>query len=86
MNAIISVILAVLPALRDYFTKNKGLNTVSGGLLGAFGVLAAQALQNQGTVDAVVTTLQNQGELGVIVGGVIVALRVFVAYMDANKK
>lgn len=85
MNAIISILIAVIPLLRDYLTKNSGLNTVTGGVLGAFGVLLVQGLeQNQGSIDQIVTYLSNQGQYGVFVAAGIVALRAAVFFLRAK--
>lgn len=82
MNGVLAVLAAIIPMLRDYFTKNAGLNTVSGGFLGAFMVII---LQNQGQIDQIITWLQNQGEYGIIAGAFVAGLRVaLVAYRAAK--
>jgi hypothetical protein len=84
VGAAINVFVTVLPMLKDYFTKNKGLNTVSGGFLGAFGVLVMQGMQS-GNFDLAVSWVQNQGETGVIVGCMLVGLRTAVFAYNAIK-
>lgn len=87
MGNIITIIVTVLPLLRDYFTKNKGLNTVSGGVFGAFGVILVQALeQNTASVDQLITYVSNQGTYGIYAAAVVVALRTGVYFLAASKK
>lgn len=77
--------IGIIAQLLAYFSKNKGLNTVSGGVLGAFGVLAVQAVErNQGSIDQVVTYLSNQGDIGLTVAAVIVGLRAVVYFLRAK--
>jgi hypothetical protein len=81
MGAFVPLIMALV----QYFTKNGGLNTVSGGFLGAFGALFGVALAQTSEVDQIITWLQNQGEYGLIAGAVVAGLRVaLVAYRSAK--
>jgi hypothetical protein len=82
--AVFNLLITLLPLLKEYFTKNKGLNTVTGGFMGAFGVLLIQAIQG-GEYDQFVAWLQSQGETGLLVGAVVAALRTLVLVYAASK-
>lgn len=73
-------------ALWAYFTKNGGLNTVSGGVLGSLITLLAMGLQKTATVDQLITWLQNQGEYGLLGGAIVAGLRCSVLVYKASRK
>jgi hypothetical protein len=85
MSGLFNLLAAVGPQLFQYFTKNKGLNTVSGGVLGSFLTLLVLAFQQEGTINQIITFLQNQGEAGLIGGAVVAGLRVAVMAYAASK-
>lgn len=82
MGNVLGLVITALPLLRDYFTKNKSLNTVTGGFLGAFAVIL---MQNAESVDQMISALQNQGQYGLIAGAVIAGLRTAVFVLNASK-
>lgn len=82
---IVTIALTVLTLLKNYFTKNAGMNSVTSGATGAFGALALLAYQNTGNIDAVITFLSNHGQTGLIVAGVIAALRTFIFAVAPTK-
>ena len=82
MSPIINLGIAVV----TYFSKNGGLNTISGGFLGAFGALFGVALTQTSEIDQLITWVMNQGENGLIAGSIIAAARVGLATYRAAKK
>lgn len=76
----------MLPALIAYFTKNAGLNTVTGSLLTAVGTILLQAIgHNQDNIDQLITWFSNQGEYGLYAAAGIVALRAAVFFLRGSK-
>lgn len=75
----------MLTALLAYFTKNAGLNTVTGSVLTAIATLAFQALgHNQDNIDQLITWFSNQGEYGLYAAAGIVGLRAAVFFLRAR--
>lgn len=84
MNAFFTIAAAVGPQLYAYFTKNKGLNTVSGAAGGSLLTLVVLGMQTAG-YDQLITFLQNYGESGLIAAAVMAGLRVAVQVYKASK-
>ncbi|MGG7581693.1 hypothetical protein [Rhizobium sp. Nf11,1] len=84
MNALISLLTALLPQLLQYFTKNKGLNTVTGAAGGSLLTLVVLGMQTAG-YDQLITFLQNYGESGLIAAAFMAGLRVAVQVYKAAK-
>jgi hypothetical protein len=74
----------VLIKLYEYFTKNAGLNTVTGAAGGSLLTLVLLGMQTA-TYDQMIAFLQNNGEYGIIAGAVFAALRMFVVVYVASK-
>ncbi len=87
MNGILGLLALLGPQLWRYFTKNKGLNTATGGLVGGLLAITLQGfLQNEGSIDGAITWLQNQGEYGLIAGAAVAGLRTAVYVWQASRK
>lgn len=84
MNTVISLIAAVGPQLVQYFTKNKGLNTVTGAAGGSLLTLVVLGMQTAG-YDQLITFLQNYGESGLVAAAFMAGLRLAVQVYQASK-
>ncbi|TBG37171.1 hypothetical protein ELG77_09060 [Rhizobium leguminosarum] len=82
MNAVVSLLTILLPQLYQYFTKNKGLNTVTGAAGGSLLTLLLIGMQN-GYYDQAITFLQNNWEYGGYATAVMVGLRAAVQAYSA---
>lgn len=83
---IVSLLLAALPLLKQYFTKNAGMNSVTSGAVGVFGTLAVLASQNTANIDQAITFFSNYGKTGLYVAGAIAALRTFIFIVSPADK
>jgi len=61
MNALASLLAVILPQLIQYFTKNDGLNTVTGAAGGSLLTLVLLGMEPSG-FDQIITFLQNYSE------------------------
>lgn len=82
MNAVASILTILLPQLIQYFTKNKGLNTVTGAAGGSVLTLLLIGMQN-GLYDQAITFFQNNWEYGGYATAVMVGLRAAVQAYSA---
>ncbi|MBR2691765.1 MAG: hypothetical protein IKE42_28250 [Aquamicrobium sp.] len=85
-TGILNLAASLLLMLKEYFTKNAGMNTVSGGLLGSLLTLLMMGLQDTAHMDQLITWLQNQGETGLIAAAVVAGLRTAVFLWSAGRK
>lgn len=74
----------ILVNLWQYFTKNKGLNTVTGAAGGSLMTLVVLCMQTAG-YDQLITFLQNYGDSGLIAAAIIAGLRCAVLVYTASK-
>ncbi|WP_017993845.1 hypothetical protein [Rhizobium leguminosarum] len=84
MNAVVSLLTILLPQLYQYFTKNKGLNTVTGAAGGSLLTVLLIGMQN-GYYDQAITFLQNNWAYGGYATAVMVGLRAAVQAYAAFK-
>lgn len=82
---IVTVLLTVATLLKDYFTKNAGMNSVTSGAAGALGTVALLASQNTGNIDQAITFFSNYSSTGLYVAGAIAALRTFIFVVSPAK-
>lgn len=83
MNTVVALIPTLIK-LYEYFTKNAGLNTVTGAAGGSLLTLALLGMQTA-SYDQMITFLQNNGEYGLIAGAFFAALRIFVVVLVSSK-
>lgn len=74
-SLIIQLLLVVLPKLKDYFTKNGGVNSVSGGFLGWLLGVGTVAMTDTATVDQFITWLMHYGVYGLYAAGIVAGIR-----------
>ena len=84
MNGLIPLLATGGLKLYDYFTKNKGLNSVTSAGGSALLTLTVLGMQSGG-YDQVITFLQNHGEAGLVAAATMAALRTFVFVYNASK-
>jgi len=84
MSPVLTFIAGLLPQLIKYFTKNAGLNTVTGAAGGSLLTLVLMAMQS-GAYDQIISYLQQYGDKGMIAAAVFIALRAGVQGYKAIK-
>lgn len=82
VNALLPILTVLLPQLYNYFTKNKGLNTVTGAAGGSVLTLLLIGMQN-GLYDQAISFFQNNWEYGGYATAVMVGLRAAVQAYSA---